>query len=280
MSEPLPLPLRVLVKGASTVHTVSWMGGPRRDFAYPRATEAQLYAAGVPAEVRCTAMASQRVKTALKNWEVETFSWSPDVVVLNYGHFETVHFLLPQRLERHAHSMADRPGPIRTPYRIVLRKFWKLLARIQQQLDRRLPSTMLRNRPRRVENDLVRLIERIQMIGSPLVLVMELTPPGAPFRNWFPGMGERMEVMNQALREVVRRTDKPNVRFFETNTVLAPLMQGDEEVNPDGGHYTPEAHRAIAERLAEEILEFARQEGLTKAELPDDPAHRITAVPD
>jgi hypothetical protein len=280
MSDPLPLPLRVLVKGASTVHTVSWMGGPRSDFAYPRATEAALYAAGVPAEVRCTAMASERTKTGLKNWEAETFGWSPDVVVLNYGHFEAVHFFLPQRLERHAHSMADRPGRIRTPYRIALRKVWKLLARIQQQLDRRLPSTLFRNRPRRVADDLVRLIERIQMIGSPLVLVMELSPPGAPFRNWFPGIGERLEVMNQALRDAVRRADKPNVRFFPTNTVLAPLMQGDEEVNPDGGHYTPEAHRAIAAGLAEEILEFARQEGLTGAELPSDPAPRITAVPD
>ena len=55
MNDPLPLPLRVLVKGASTAHTVSWMGGPRRDFAYARATEAALYAAGTPAEVRSTA---------------------------------------------------------------------------------------------------------------------------------------------------------------------------------------------------------------------------------
>lgn len=262
MSGPLPLPLRVLVKGASTVHTVSWMGGPRSDFAYPRATEAALYAAGVPAEVRTTAMSSQRTKTGLTTWEAETFSWSPDVVVLNYGHFETVHLFLPQRLERHVHHMGDRPGPIRTPYRTLTRKVWRLLARLQQQLDLRVPHTIFKHRPRRVANDLVRLVERIQTIGSPLVLVVELTRPGKPFQKWFPGMSDRIDVMNEALADVVRRTDLPHVRYFPTNTVLAPLTADGQEVNPDGGHYTPEAHRMIGQRMAEIIGEWAGQEGL------------------
>ena len=279
MSEPLPLPLRVLVKGASTIHTVSYMGGPRADFAYPRATEASMYAAGVPAEVRTTAMASQRTKTALKNWETEVFAWSPDVVVLNYGHFETVHLFLPQPLERHANSLQSRPGPIRSRYRLVLRKFWKSLARIQRMLDRVLPSTMFRHRPRRVADDLVRLIERIQMIGSPLVLVMELTPPGPPFRNWFPGMAERMEVMNAALKEAVTRAQRPNVRYFPVNEVLAPLM-AVEEVVPDGGHYTPEAHRVIGAALAEEILAWAREEGLIDAHRAAAEQRQLSGHPD
>jgi len=280
MSGPLPLPLRVLVKGASTVHTVSYMGGPRRDFAYPRATEAALYAAGVPAEVRCTAMASQRTMTALKNWEEETFSWSPDVVVLSYGHQETIHLFLPQRMERHVHSMADRPGLIRTPYRTVLRKLWRLLARVQQQVDRRVPANLFTRRRRRVAADLFRLVERIQTIGSPLVLVMELTPPGAPFQKWFPGMAERMELMNGVLQDVVRRTDLPNVRYFATNTVLAPMIATGDEVNPDGGHYTPEAHREIGATLAEEIAEFARQEGLISSTDVSALEREIRAVPD
>jgi lysophospholipase L1-like esterase len=268
MTGPLPLPLRVLMKGGSTVHTVSYMGGPRSDFAYPRATEAELYAAGVPAEVRCTAMASQRTKEAFKTWEQETFSWSPDVVVLTYGYMEIIHLFLPQPLERHANSLAARPGLVRTPYRTALHKFWKLLARLQQRLDRRLPRLFMRRRLR-AASDMFQLVERIQMIGSPLVLIMELTPPGPPFRKWFPGLAERMDLTNEALRDVVRRTDLPNVRFFPTNTVLAPLMAVGEVV-PDGGHYTPEAHRVIAAALAEEILEWARQEGLVGEDLPTD----------
>jgi len=278
MSGPLPLPLRVLVKGASTVHTVSYMGGPRSDFAYPRATEAELYAAGVPAEVRCTAMASHRTKEAFETWEQETFSWSPDVVVLTYGYMEIIHLFLPQPLERHANSLAARPGPIRTPYRKAVHKVWKLLARLQQRLDRRLPTLFMRRRLR-AASDMFQLVERIQMIGSPLVLIMELTPPGPPFRKWFPGLAERMEATNEVLRDVVRRTDLPNVRFFPTNTVLAPLMAAGEVV-PDGGHYTPEAHRAIAAALAEEILEWAEQEQLIGTEQPPARLREASALPD
>jgi len=278
MTGPLPLPLRVLMKGGSTVHTVSYMGGPRSDFAYPRATEAELYAAGVPAEVRCTAMASQNTQIAFRSWEREAFSWSPDVVVLTYGYMEIIHLFLPRWLERHANSLAARPGPIRTPYRTALRKFWKLLARVQQRLDHRVPLLFMRRRLR-AASDMVQLVERIQMIGSPLVLIMELTPPGPPFQKWFPGLAERMELTNEALRDAVRRIDLPHVRFFPTNTVLAPLM-AEGEVVPDGGHYTPEAHRVIAAALAEEIIEWAEQEQLIATDQPHVRLREASALPE
>ena len=278
---PLPLPIRVLVKGASTVHTVSFMGGPRSEFAYPRAMEAALLARGQAADVRTTAVASQRTKTALKNWEGEIFSWSPDVVVLNYGHFETVHLFLPQRLERHANSLAARPGRIRSPYRLVLRKFWKALASVQQRLDRALPSTMFASRPRRVADDLVLLVERIQMIGSPLVVIMDLTPPGQRFRKWFPGMAERTEVMNAALADVVRRADLPNVLHFRTNDFLVDFVQSGQEVCPDGGHYTPEAHQAIGRALTDLILDWAKTQPHLRpgpAPMPEPSDHRASTV--
>jgi len=276
MSGPLSSPLRVLVKGASTVHTVSYMGGSRGDFAYPRATEVALYAAGVPAEVRCTAMASQLTRTALRTYPTETAGWSPDVVVLNYGHFETIHLFLPHRLERHAHSMADRPGPVRTRYRTALRKVWKLLAVVQQQVDARVPPMIVARRLRRVEDEMVRLIELTQRNGNPLVLVMELTPPGPPFRRWFPGMPVRMDAMNRHLRAAVARAGRDNVRFFPTNSALTELAAAGEVV-PDGGHYTPEAHRAIAASLAEEIVTWARSQGLVTAAGPTTPQARAVS---
>jgi lysophospholipase L1-like esterase len=237
------------------------MGGPRTDLAYPRATEAELLAAGRVAEVRDTSLASERVKTALKRWQREVFNFSPDVVVLNYGHFESIHLFLPQPLERHANSLQSRPGPVRDAYRrILLRPLWMSLARLQQRLDRALPSTIFSHRPRRVANDLERLVQRTQMIQSPLVLILELTPPGERFLKWFPGIGERMEVMNQTLAEVVRRIDKPNVRFFSTSAALAELSAAGHDLVPDGGHYTPVAHRAIATALAREILAWADQQ--------------------
>ena len=107
---PLPQPVRVLVKGASTVNWVSWMGGPRSDFAYPRATEAALLAAGRPAVVRDTSLAAEHPKSALKAWSDEVVPWSPDVVVLHYGHMECIHLMLPRSLQRHAQSLQSRPA--------------------------------------------------------------------------------------------------------------------------------------------------------------------------
>lgn len=262
--EPLPLPIRVLVKGASTVNWISFMGGPRGDFAYPRATEAALLAWGRPAEVRDTSRAAEHPKTALRAYQREIVNWSPDVVVLHYGHMEGIHLFLPRALQGHAQSLQDRPGLLRDAYRKrLLRPGWKALARLQQRVMRHLPAStfLFRQRARRAALDLERLTRRIQDVGSPLVLFMELTPPGETYADWFPGLGERLEEMNDAMRGVVRRIDRPNVRFFATSDALAELVSSGEPVNSDGAHFTPAAHRAVAAALAGEIAKWVDEEG-------------------
>src|SRR5690242_14845948 len=122
MAEPLPLPIRVLIKGHSQVVWTSWMGGPRSDLAYPRALEAELYAAGRPADVRVEALPAVTTKRALRSWEHEVVPFSPDVVVLHLGQMDMVHHVLPGWLEQHAHSLRTRPGAVREKYRFVLNK--------------------------------------------------------------------------------------------------------------------------------------------------------------
>ena len=195
-----------------------------------------MYAAGVPAEVRATGLSAQGTKRALATWEEEAFSWSPDVVVLNYGRSESVSGFLPQRL------------------------------------DRRVPSGAFARRSRRVADHLVRLVERIQMVGSPLVLVMELAPPSASTSQQSPGMAARVTAMNAALADVVRRADLPHVRLFPTNALLA---DGD-----DSGPDAPEAHRAIGERLAEIIVEWAHEAGLVGTTDISVVGREIRAVPE
>src|SRR3546814_15684162 len=85
------LPLRVLVKGASTVNWTSWMGGPRTDFTFPRALEEQLLQDGRPCEVRTITMTSEKTSTILGTWQREILGYSPEVIVLVYGHYETIH---------------------------------------------------------------------------------------------------------------------------------------------------------------------------------------------
>lgn len=256
---PLPLPIRVLVKGASTVGVASPMGGPRTDFTFPRAIEAELLAHGRPAVVRTISVASERTKDTLRHWEREMVGYSPDVVILVYGHYETVHLFLPWWLERHANSQKVRTGKIRERYRkSFLRPTWMMLARLQARLDRTIDPTIRRSRPQRVVADLERLIGRIRYVHSPLIFLFEFQPPASRFRSWFPGMAERIRVMNLAIEDLVKRLDDPEIRYFRTSPLVAEHAVGDLDVaTPDGFHYSPELHRAIGRALAASIMDWA-----------------------
>jgi GDSL-like Lipase/Acylhydrolase family len=259
MPDPLPLPIRVLVKGASTVGWASPMGGPRTDFTFPRVIEQQLLQAGRPVEIRTHSVPSERTKSTLLHWEDEVIGFSPDVVILVYGHYETVHLFLPWWLERHANSLKKRSRPIRNAYRRhVLRPVWMFLAKLQARADVALDPTMRRSRPRRVAADLEALIEHIQELHSPLVFLFELLPPAKRYQSWFPGMAARIEVMNEAIGGLVARLDNPNVRYKRIRRIVEEHAGGDLNVaTPDGFHFSADIHRIIGTELAEEIREWA-----------------------
>ena len=254
-----PMPIRVLVKGASTVNWLSQMGGPRTDFAFPRALEAELLTAGRPVELRTISVASELTSTTLLRWEQEVLGFSPDVVVLVYGHYETIHLFLPRWLERHANSLRTRPRRLTMLYRErLLRPVWMFLARLQARLDSWLDPTLRRSRPRNVAADLEKLIGHLQDVGSPLVIVFELLPPASRYRSWFPGMSRRIEVMNATLAAMVARIGKPNVRYFRVSELVTKYADGDLDVaTPDGFHYSPALHREIGAELAREIADWA-----------------------
>jgi hypothetical protein len=255
MSSPLPLPMRVLVKGASTVNWISWSGGPRTDFIFPRVIEERLLSDGRPCEVQTLTMMSEKTSTILGTWEREILGYSPDVIVLAYGHYETVHLFLPRWLERHANSNKPRPRRLETFYRHhILRPVWMTLAKLQARLDTIVDPTIRRRRPRLVAADLEAYISQVQQVGSPLVFVLQFLPPAERYRSWFPGMTARMEVMNRTLEEMVARIDKPNVRYFHVRELFDKYADGDLNVaTPDGFHYTPTMHRVIGTELAEQI---------------------------
>lgn len=269
MPTPVPLPIRVLVKGASTVNWMSWMGGPRTDFTFPRAIEAELAAKGHPAHVVTMTMTSEQTRTILGTWQREVLGFSPDVIVLAYGHFETIHLFLPRWLERHANSLKAKPRRLSELYRrVLLRPVWMLLARLQARADRVLDPTIRRGRPRRVAADLERYITHVQKVGSPLVFLFELLPPAARYRSWFPGMAARIAVMNEAIEGMVKRVDLPNVRYVRISEFVDKYADGDQELaTPDGFHYSPVLHREIGIALAREIEEWAS--GQPHLQLPE-----------
>ncbi|GAB2479007.1 SGNH/GDSL hydrolase family protein [Jatrophihabitans fulvus] len=257
MTAPLPLPLRVLVKGASTVIALGDRDWQRDDLAFPRAMERAVLQSGRPVEVRVSGVASERTKTALTVWEREVLAWSPDVVVLVYGHYECIHLVLPWWLERHANSLKRRRSPLRDLYRDrLLRKVWVSLAALQSKLDARLDPTF-RRRHKQVVRDLDQLIRRTYEAGHPLVLLPTLPAPTGKATSWFPGMARRIDVMNAAVADLVRRLDDPNVRTFAVPPVAATVTPEGMSPTPDGFHYSADVHRAIGEAMAGEVLDWA-----------------------
>ena len=256
-----PVPMRILVKGASEVVLLAHPGGPRTDFHFGRVIEAELLAAGRPVDVRVDAVPSAVARHALRTWERDAIGSSPDVIVMHFGHYESIHYFLPRWLERHANSWRWRPSRLNKLYRKrLLRPTWVSLAKLQMHLDRRFDSLLFRRRLQRVADDVGVLIGHVRNLASPLVLVLEVAPPGAIWRGWFPGLDERTAFMNQALQETVRRIDSPDVRFVRTSDELAARLDPGEEATPDGGHYSARAHRIVGEVLAREITAWAQDQ--------------------
>lgn len=252
-------PVRVLVKGASTVNWVSFMGGPRTDLTFPRVIEARLLSDGRPCEVRAITMPGEQTSAILRTWQREVLGYSPDVIVLVYGHAETIHLFLPQWLERHAHSPRARARPLGQFYRrFILRPLWMSLARLQAKIDSVVDPNLRRNRPRRVVADLELYISQVQKVGSPLVIVFELLQPTEKCDPWFPGMKARIRAMNETIAKMVTRVDQQNVRYFRVSELVDEYCGGDIHVaTPDGFHYSPQLHRLIGNALGAEIGEWA-----------------------
>jgi hypothetical protein len=263
MTPPLRLPVRILVKGASTTVYTSWMSGPRSDFAWPRVIEEALVAADWPNEVRCSAVPAVLTKASFKTWPEEVLAWSPDILVLDYGRMETVHLFLPRWLERYANSLAVRPHPIRKAYRArVTKPLWKYLVAAQRMVDGAMPtSTSLSQwRIRRGLRDIAGIIARMRTVASPLMLIPEIPPFGKPYQKHFPGANPRVDLVNQWLRDLVRELDDPNIVFVPMAHLWEQILATGEDPGPDVGHFTPEMHRGFGEELGRVALEWTEKQ--------------------
>ena len=259
MSSSGPLPVRVLVKGASTVSWISWMGGPRTDFAFPRALEDELRSQGRQAEVRNTAVLGTSTHSFFEPFERDVAQWSPDVIIMVAGHYESIHLFLPHWFERHANRVNYRPGRFDDFYRRrVIRPIWKALAVVQSKLDGRFGLGACKRRLRRAGVDFENYVKLAQQVGSPLMLVFELLPPAPRQQEWFPGMPGRIARVNAEHAAVIERLGLPNVRMFRNSEVAARNCGDDQAAaTPDGFHFTPELHRAIGAELAVQIAAWA-----------------------
>lgn len=256
----MQLPLRVLVLGPSSVVWTSPMGGPRTDMAFPRVMEQQLLSGGLAADVRCSAVLGMPASDLFKTWDEDIVAWSPDIVVLMVGHYEALHLLLPRWLERGANTVNRRPGFFRTfYYRKLMRATARGVIHLQKRVDG--PNRTLNRRMRRTVADTAAYIKMIRQVGSPLVLLTELHPPGQDKPALYPGWAPRLHRLNNEWRALVATIDQPDVRFVEIMDLVETFDPAERDhLWTDGIHYVPKFHRAVGERLAGIAEEWARDQ--------------------
>ena len=116
-SGPGSSPLRILVRGASTVSWIAQVEPGVDAWAYPRALEDALYHRGIPTSVRVSAPLASSSLHILRDADDEIFGFNPDVIVMNTGHMENLHMLLPIPFSRHVFTRTARPGTRSAPRR-------------------------------------------------------------------------------------------------------------------------------------------------------------------
>ncbi len=260
MSNPMPLPMRVLVKGQSTVVWTSMMGGPRSDMVFARVMEQELLAKGRSVEVRNTGEPALPTRAYFKTWNEDIAAWSPDIVILHVGHYEAVHPILPRWLERGANTVSRRSGRLRF---LFYRRFVRGVARgviiVQRAIDR--PSIRLKRRMHRVVADTAAYIKQTQQVGNPLILLLEVNSPSGKTRDWFPGLTTRLQTLNADLRSLAGASGLKDVRFVEVTDLMDKFTPSDpEHLWADGSHYSPAFHRAVGEKFAAIADEWARSQ--------------------
>lgn len=243
---------RIFVRGASTVGWSGRMGGARSELTFPRVIERELVRHGRPAQVTTATVSGMPTSAVLRNWERDVLGLSPDVVVYMVGHYETIHVLWPNRLERHANNFnwLERPSRIRYRKR-VLRPIWRMLVKAQTILDPRIPARFPQRRIRNAVADLRRAVTQVRSVQSPLVVLMETPLPGSHALHLFPGMEARVGYYNRLIAELALSLGE-EVLVFPTNEVLGlhdPAAR--TSVLPDGFHFSAEAHDAVGRALSE-----------------------------
>ncbi len=258
MPENAPASLRILIKGNSLVTAMSEWNQTREHWTFPRVLEETLADRGHRVEVVNRSRAGGIASQFFENWETDVHVWRPDVIISTMGEYECMHGILPRWLERHAHNLNKRPGPVRNLYRkYVIGKFWQACAKVQQRIDRVLRDRLFARKAERVGGQLEEFVRRSSKVGKPLVLQFELLPPGPRGDGWFPGMASRLLLMNASFQSVVTRLGDDDVRIFPTSRYADAVDAPDGNPVPDGFHYIPALHELIGRALADEIEAWA-----------------------
>ncbi|MGI8537314.1 MAG: hypothetical protein ACR2K2_12680 [Mycobacteriales bacterium] len=179
----------------------------------------------------------------------------PDVVVVNFGMAECQPRVVPTWLVRHFTTWDRSSAEMARWYRRELAPpLWTAVRRWQQVGSGRIGSRTARLAPARFAAEIRRIVEMVRAEARPLVLVLDIDPPGPRIVHWLPGIDARVDHYNTVLAGVVRDLGDEEVRFVRSSAIVREL--GFDVALPDGLHRSAVGHRRTAELLAAEVRDW------------------------
>jgi hypothetical protein len=250
--------LRIVVAGSSASLFVTPQRTSRAEGNYGELLPGRLAASGVAAEVFHTGRWFGMICDARRGYEDMVRNLFPDVLVLNFGTAEYQPRVVPLRVVRHLQTWDQGLSvPARAYRRHLAPILWRSARQLQRLGARAVGQRTHRLSPRRFVAEFDRVIEMVRADVRPLVLIVDMDPPGPRVEHWIPGMTRRHAHYQQLLEEAARRWARDHdgeVRLVRASrTIDGP---GAEVVIPDGLHRSATGHRLTADLLAGEILDW------------------------
>jgi lysophospholipase L1-like esterase len=245
-------PLSVVVLGNSlTVLSVPGRAGPD-DGGWPEVLRDRLVAAGVPTRLHLEGRWFDFAVKAVPRYESTVRAHLPDVVVLQFGLNESQPWLLPIPVIRHfltSHRVTTARGRW---YRArVAPRLWQGVRTYRAWASGHVGTRTWQTTPDRFHQAMHQLIRATRYDSRPLVLILDVEPPGELLERFLPGMAPRHQRIQQELRDLVASFGDDEVRLVAVSELTSHRGQA---AMADQMHYTPLGHSLVGEALAEQVL--------------------------
>jgi lysophospholipase L1-like esterase len=250
----LQRPLSIVVLGNSMTFTQL----PHRDpeiGTYGEVLRDRLAQAGVASTLHLEGRWFEFIQAGLRRYEPSVRAHVPDVLIIQYGLNESQPYLVPISLLRHFitdHKTASKSALWYREH--VAKRVWKQIRSARRAASPVVGTRTWQVHPDRFTRKLVSIIKQARKELRPLVLVMDVAPPGPLLAHYLPGQEERHRIYQDVIERAVAGFDEPEIRLVRTEPMVRDL--GFAAALPDGMHFSPAAHRRIGDDMARQVLEW------------------------
>jgi lysophospholipase L1-like esterase len=245
-------PLSIVVLGNSMTFTQL----PHRDPAtgtYGEVLRDRLSDAGIAANLHLEGRWFEFIQAGLRRYEPSVRAHVPDVLVIQYGLNESQPYLVPIWLLRHFITDHKTASKAALWYRRhVSKRLWKKVRTARRAVSPAVGTRTWQVTPDRFTRKLVSIIKQARKEFRPLVLVLDVAPPGPLLTHYLPGQDERHRIYQDVIERAVTGFDDPEIRLVRTEPMVHRL--GFPEALPDGMHFSPLGHQEVGDLLAGEVF--------------------------